>query len=275
MVSFFANGAYNTVMIREYVIDAEKKQQFAGIVTLNYLFEQEGELALPLKGNDTHLEPSLTWLERRGHVAKGKSYALSESGRAAVLTYRAHFREFVRTFEIFAFVDLEEAQFAYEKFFEFEEESAWDEYIEQENWADLRIAVAEFKKIDALEIVFLSFVNEGLFDDAENWQRDLHDDGLWLEVQELCNCSVAIEDLSFDDPDEGRVEGAEVLEDIIGEGSEMNLELKILEDELSSDEPDEDDRDEDEEEIDDVEAYYTPYIEPDYVAPVWQTSWSL
>ena len=86
---------------------------------------------------------------------------------------------------------------------------------------------------------------------------------------------MAIADLAFDDPDDGRVEGAEVLEDIIREGAEMNLELKSLEEELSSDEPDEDDRDEDEEEIEDVEKYYTPYIEPDYVAPIWKTSWSL
>lgn len=262
-------------MIREYLIDAEKRQQFAGIVTLNYVFENDGALALPLVGNDSHLAPSLSWLESRGHLETADGYTLSASGLAAVQNYRARFREFVRTFDIYAFVDLEEAEFAYEKFFEFEDESAWDDYIEQENWADLRIAVAEHKSIDAVEIVFLSFVNEGLFDDAENWQRDLHDDGLWLEVQELCNCSVAIADLAFDDPDDGRVEGAEVLEDIIVEGAEMNLELKSLEEELSSDEPDEDDRDEDEEEIEDVEKYYTPYIEPGYVAPIWKTSWSL
>ncbi len=260
-------------MIREYLIDAEKRQQFAAIVTLNYLFEHDGVLPLPLVGNDSHLEPSLLWLEGRGHVEKvdKEGYTLSESGRCASQRYRARFREFVRTFDIYAFVDLDEAEFAYEKFFEFKEESEWDDYIEQENWADLRIAVAEYKNIDPVEIVFLSFVNEGLFDDAENWQRDLHDEELWLEVQELCNCSVAIEDLAFDDPDDGHIEGHEVLEDIIREGAEMNLELKVLEDELSSDEPDSD-RDEDEEELD-IEAYYAPYIEPGYVAPLWKTAW--
>ncbi len=263
-------------MIREYLIDAEKKQQFAGIVTLNYIYENDGGLALPLAGNDMLLEPTLAWAESRGHVSRGeaKGFELTESGLLAVKVYRAQFREFLRTFEIYAFVDLEEAEFAYEKFFEFETEEQWDDHIEGDNWSDLRIAVAEFKEIDPLVIVFMSFVNEGLFDDEANWQSDLHDEGLWTEVQELCNCSVAIEDLAYEDPDDGRVEGAEVLEDIIREGAEMNLELKILEDELSSDEP-VGDRNDDEEEILDIEAYYTPYIEPSFVAPVWMMSWAL
>ncbi len=263
-------------MIREHVIDADKKQQFAGIVTLNYLMEEGGSLSLPLAGDDAALEPTLSWLVERGHVTvRGEQYAMCPSGLDAVRIFQARFREFVRIFDIYAFVDLVEAEFAYEKFFEFKAEHEWDDYIEQENWADLRIAVAEFKGLDPLEIVFLSFVNEGLFDEAANWQRDIHDDELWHEVQELCNCSVAIEDLSFEDEDEGAVDGREVLQEIVIEGAEMNLELKALEEELSENDPDyEADRDENDVAID-VEAYYTPYIQPDYLGAVWANNWKL
>ena len=264
-------------MNRPYLIDDEKKQQFAGIVTLNYLYESQRQLARPLQGNDALLQGTLSWLEGRGHVDGSDSefYRLTTSGSDAVACYRAHYREFLRTFDIYAFVDLEEAEFAFERFFEFDEEEAWEEYIEQECWDDLRIAVAELKKIDPVEIVFLSFVTEGLFDDTDNWQRDLLDDELWTEVQELCNCSVAIEDLGYQDPEDGKVEGVEVLQDIIREGAELNLELKALEEELSGDEPmGEDDRDADEEEID-AETYFLPYYEPYYVAPIWETSWAL
>ena len=130
--------------------------------------------------------------------------------------------------------------------------------------------VAEYKKIDPLLIVFLSFVNEGLFDAEACWQSDLHDDELWLQVQELCNCSVAIEDLGFDDPEDGKIEGGEVLEDIIREGAEMNLELKAIEQELIAEAGEGDSI-----EVVDIDAQYSPYFEPDYVAPVWRASRSL
>ncbi|MCP4445125.1 MAG: hypothetical protein GY811_07250 [Myxococcales bacterium] len=264
-------------MIREHRIDAEKQQQFAGIVTLNYVYEMGGSLAQALVGADTLLEPTLAWLEGRGHLQRSEesTYILSDSGTAALGIYRAQFREFLRTFDIYAFVDLDEAVFAYETFFEFESEDDWNAYIEKEIWADLRIAVAEFKKIDPTTVAFLSFINEGLFNEEGSWQKDLHDAELWQEVQEVCNCSVATEDLAYEDPVDGHVKGIEVLEDIIREGAEMNLELKALEEELSADEPvEEGERDDDEEEID-VDEYYTPHFEPGYVAPVWVTSWSL
>lgn len=262
-------------MIREHQIDAARQQQFAAIITLSYIYESGGELPMLLEGEDVHLEPTLVWALERGHLRQvDERYQLTDSGSLAVNVYRAQCREFLRTFDIFAFVDLEEAEFAYEKFYEFETEEEWDEYIEDERWADLRIAVGEFKGIDPLLIVFLSFVHEGLFAEGGSWQRDLHDADLWMEVQELCNCSVAIDDLAYEDPDDGHVSGEEVMEDIIREGAEMNLELKALEDELSADEGGEDDEDH-EEKILDIEAYYAPYVEPTYLASEWTMSWKL
>ncbi len=132
--------------------------------------------------------------------------------------------------------------------------------------------MAEFKGIDAVEIGFLSLVDEGLFDQRENWQGDVHDGGFWMEVQELCNCSVAIEDLAFEDPEDGHISGTEVLGDIIREGAEMNLELKALEAELALGETEKEEMKAKDVEI---EAHYAPYIEPSYVAPIWNAGWAL
>ena len=62
----------------------------------------------------------------------------------------------------------------------------------------------------------------------------IQDRPMWLEIEEICNDAMSIDDLAFDDPDDGRVEGKAFLEDIIREGAELNLELKKHEQEIEA-----------------------------------------
>ncbi len=258
-------------MQRPYHISADKRQQLAGIVVLNTLVDNGGSIPLLLEDNDLHLEPILDWLFQRGHltIADNESYTLSKSGALALERYHQQYREFLLTFDIYSSVDLDEGVFAFDRIFDFGDESDWDEFLGRDCWSDLRIPIAELKGIDPVLIVFLSFDNEGVFHEENNWQLALVGDTFWQEIERICNDAIAIDDLGFDDPEDGRIEGEEFLEDIIKEGTELNLELKRAEQEL------EDDDDDEEEEEEFVEEYYHSYYDPYYVSPVWMALWIL
>lgn len=263
-------------MSRPYKITEEKRQQYAGIFVLDTIMDASGRIPLLLEGADVHLEPTLDWLHNRGHleIVDNEHYSISDSGRLAVKRYRAHYKEFLRTFDIYSAVDLEEGSFAFERLFDFEDESDWDEYINRDTWDDLRVAVAELKEIDPVELVFLSFVNEGYLETLDGWQVALLSDEVWSEIEDICNNATDVDDLGFEDSEEGTIEGIDVLKDVIKEGAELNLELKKYEQELEDEDGDDEEDDDDDEEII-VEEYYQPYYDPYYVSPVWMAMWWL
>ncbi len=192
----------------------------------------------------------------------------------------ARYTEYLKVFDIYCAVDLETGEFAFARYFEFEDEAQWDEFLEDDRWDDLRLAVAEFKKIDPVEIVFMSFLNEDRFGrDETGWQFDLLLGTVWDEILNICSTAIKWEDLDYEDG-EAVVSAEDVMQDIIRQGTEIMITLLKKEEEMRREHPEEgEDPDDDnggERIVEKVEfeehpvSYYYPYYDPFYVSPLWR-----
>jgi len=251
----------------KYILNTEKKRQFIMAFLLDQMFSRD--FSVILEGNDSFLESyfidmlSLNYIEIQNNV-----YVVADNGQAFAENFTDKYNEFLKFYDIFCAVDLESGEFAFKRFFDLETDEEWSTYLNQDNWSDVRIAVCEFKKIDPIEIVFLSFLNEGRFDcdTNNNWQFDLLSDVTWDEILLVCNTAITLDD--------------DVTKDIIEQGSVIVLDN--IKEEIKRNVEEENSYREEEgiievveeiEYVDDV-VYYEPYCyDPYYVSPCWLLLW--
>ena len=264
-------------------ISEEQRRQFASLYLLDYMIKEKRHFDVYLDRADADLEPVLEHMLVKECVAiEDGRYVPTERGRRALSQFMARYSEFLQMFDIFCAVDLAGGEFAFARYFELDDEE-WRAYIAEDRFDDLRIAVAEFKKLDPVEIVFMSFLSEGRFGrDGSGWQFDLLLGTVWDEVREIVERALHVSDLGYADG-QGRVAGEEVIADVIGQGTALLVEL-LEEEERRDAQPtgrrrddaarsrgDIDD-DEDGYEVEVVHhpsAYYRPYLDPGYVSPLW------
>jgi hypothetical protein len=252
----------------KFELNKEKKRNYIIAFLLDQMTKQD--FGVMLEGHNSFLEPFFVDMLASNLVAiEDDVYQITEKGEEVVYNHNDKYSEFLKFYDIFCAVDLNGGTFAFSKIFDFETDDEWFAYLNQDNWSDVRIAVCEFKKIDPIEIVFLSFLNEGRFDTEENknWQFDLVSDLIWDEMLAVCNTAIPLEDLLVDD----------AIQDIIKQGTEIVL-ANLKEDnrrkleELKANITEE----EYEEEIVIVEeeiVYYEEYYDPYYVSPCWVWYW--
>jgi hypothetical protein len=260
--------------MKKYLVSEEQKKQFASLYLLNAIINDEVSIPVYLEGNDADLEPVLEYLmaQKYCEIENGEYYVATGKGCELLEKFMARYSEFLKIFDIYCAVDLEEGSFAFEHYFEMNDHE-WNKYINEERWEDLRVAVAEFKQLNPVEIVFMSFLKEGEFGDRGNgWQFDLLLGTVWDEILEVCNTALTKDDLAYTDEDGELIDGDNVLRDVIAQGAELNLELhKIsLENEEAFDEEDEEEEDEYITEVTEVEyVTYESYYDPFYISPLW------
>lgn len=272
-------------MAARHGISDQERTQFAGVYVLERMINTPTTFPLVLEGRDRHLEAVLEWLFGRDYVeiVDSAHYAASAKGRQVLEGFFNRYSDSLKTMDIYGAVDLEEGTFAFERIFEFDDEALWHDYLGQERWDDLRVAVAVFKGLNPAEIIFMSFVSDGRFDDGEQpWQIAITDPEHWQAIEEICNTALTVDDLAYED-DGGEVAGDGVLKQLITQGAELNLELRKQEDE----DPDDGDGGdggggEDHEVVEEVVvvehypvSYYEPYLNPLYIAPIWAAVWLL
>jgi len=210
-------------------------------------------------GDDSVLEPLFIELMSKGYVeTSGMNYQITAKGREVFDTFMKRYTEYLKVYDIYSYVDLEKGEFAFSRYFDFETDEAWADFIDNERFDDLRIAVALFKKLDPAEIVFMSFVNENRFDTSVNgWQMDLVSDNSWKEIEEICQTAIKPEEV-----------GEDAMVDMIGQGSELMMKLLEQEQEQQQQNNNSGDYEETIVEEETVE-YYEPYYDPYYVSPIW------
>ena len=256
----------------KYSIDEQRAIELAAIVVLHDMIEEEGQYPLLLEGVLAELEPVLTWLHGRGYVEieADERYVPSAKGRRVLDRFMQRYDSFVKTMDVYSAVDLEAGEFAFERFFDFESDEDFEAYLHDERWADLRVAVAEHKRIDPIEVVFMSYLQERRIT-AEGSE----DEGLglllgrhWQDIASICNEAIAVEELAFTS-DGDTISGVEVLERIILEGVELTQQLKRQELELDDDaEPTESNR------VNEPgETTIEETVDSRYVPPIWGGSW--
>ena len=214
-----------------YQLKPDQREQFAGIYLLDHMVSTPTSFPIILEGNDEDLEPVLEWLLTHEYVEilDQSAYVPSTKGKQLLKKFKQRYRDYLTNFDIYSAVDLESGTFAFAKYHDFESETEWREYLDQDCWDDLRVGVADYQDIDPIEIVFMSFLNEGKFGRDENgWQFDLLLGSVWDEILEICNEAIDEEDLGWSD-EQGEVSGETVMEDIIAQGSALIEKLHLKE----------------------------------------------
>jgi hypothetical protein len=254
----------------KYEVLEKDKTKYVCLVLLNEIINFQLYFDVAPTRDEAFIEPYL----RMMYVAKvldmkDGQYIPTELGRQELVNLYEKYYDYLKMFDIFCAVDLEQGEFAFSSMTSGLSDDEWIEFLENERFSDVRVAVAEFKGLDPIEIVFLSFLNEGRFEIGNGrWEYELTGDAVWREIEEICNTAISAEYLSEDG----------VLEDVIKQGTEIALQLIREGEELEAE------YDESEEEIietttveyvDIVEEpyypydYYESYYDPYYVSPLW------
>ncbi|WP_269526069.1 hypothetical protein [Coraliomargarita parva] len=207
-------------MGRQYQIEENRRMQYAGIYLLEYVINQKKHFPVFLQDDEEDLEPVLEWLLTRDclKIVNNDYYEASAKGRETLERFNKRYREYLTCYDVFCAVDLEAGEFAFSNAGEFDNEEQWQAFLENERWEDLRIAIAQHLNANAVEIVFMSFINEKRFGRNETgWQFDLLLGSVWDTILNICANALHVEDLSYEDEGE-TISGGEVIEDIYEQG---------------------------------------------------------
>jgi hypothetical protein len=243
-------------------ITESNKKTFQSIILLNELVNGVRKYQTIDNGEDKILEPLFVQLMSGGYVqVNGQNYEASAKGAETLNTFMKRYTEYLKLYDIFSFVDLEKGEFAFSSYFNFDTDQEWDTFKNNDRFEDVRIAVAQFKKLDPAEIVFMSFVNEGRFDTMiTGWQIDLLSDAIWDKIERICATAIKPEEI-----------GNEAMEDMIGQGADLMI--KLLQEEVKHQEETKNNNNNQGDGNQVVEeetvAYYQPYYDPFYVSPIW------
>jgi len=211
-----------------HTLDDTRKMQFAAIYLLEYMINHPKRFAVLLLNEEEDLEPILEWLLVRDYVEikDDANYLATEKGRTALTKFMARYADFLNIYDIYCAVDLGLGEFAFASYFDYPDRTSWKNFLAAERWEDLRVAVADFKGIDPIEIVFMSYLSENRFGrDAIGWQFDLLLGSVWDEILEVCNHAVQLDQLGYEDA-EGVVAGETVMRDIVAQATALLIQLK-------------------------------------------------
>jgi len=239
----------------------DQKKTYKAIILLNEMINNNHQFSTVANGDDSILEPLFIDLMSKGYVTtSGSHYIVTQKGQDVFDVFMKRYAEYLKIYDIYAFVDLEKGEFAFARYFDFDSDAQWDNFKNDQRFDDLRIAVALFKKLDPSEIVFMAFINENRFDTTSNgWQMDLLDDAIWKEVEEIVNTAITPEEV-----------GTDAMEDMIGQGSDILMDLLKKEEDRRREEEQNNQQTYTEEIVEEqTVAYYEPYYDPYYVSPIW------
>ena len=260
----------------KYEVLEKDKTKYVCLVLLNEIINFQHYFNVVPHREEIFIEPYLKMMYSHGVLdIQDDQYIPTELGRQELVNLYEKYYDYLKMFDIFCAVDLEQGEFAFSSIGNDWSDNEWFEFLENERFSDVRVAVAEFKGLDPIEIVFLSFLNEGRFEIGNGrWEYELTGDVVWREIEEICNTAITAEYLSEDG----------VLEDVIKQGTEIALQLIREGEELMAEMESEYDESEEEiietttevvEYVDIVEEpyypydYYEPYYDPFYVSPLW------
>ena len=257
----------------KYELLEKDKDRYISLVLLNEIINQQVYPPVKLTGEDVYLDNYFKIMLTKGLIEINKgAYVPTTLGRTELEQFYAKYSEYLKLFDIFCAVDLQSGTFAFEEINNpaFDDDR-WTDYLSNDRFSDVRVAVAQFKGINPIEIVFMSFLTEGRFTvGVERWQHNLTGNDVWDEIIDICNTAITKEYLDQDG----------VLENVIKQGAEIALELLKQAEEADNGDDDtlcwpEEVTEVTEEYVEVVEMpvygynYYDSYYDPYYVSPIW------
>lgn len=242
------------------IITEDQQKEYLSGYLLYILLKKGKTYSVVLEDDDKDLEPVFIHMMAREYVDldKDNQYMVTEKGKLKYDNYQKRYQEYLSHFDIYCAVDLEVGEFAFEQFFKLDDR-AWAKHVNDERFDDVRIAVANFKKMNPVDIVFLSFLNEGRFgNENTGWQFDLQAGLVWRELEEVVDNAITIENLGYAAEDGEQVDGSVVTQDIITQGAQLCAQLHEEESKQNGGGSD-----------GYIESTYRKYSNPNYVSPIW------
>lgn len=193
-----------------FVINEESKLRYASIYILKEMQEKTYEFKVQLDDDEEVLAPILEWLVERRYIFEtdNQEYAITTVGASFLWSFLDRYHKFLTDCDVFCGVDLTNGDFAFKYFDRYPAIEDWYQFLDDERWDDLRIAVAEYLGLDALEIVFMSFINDRRFGrDESGWSQEMLTGAVWDEIQLICNNAIRLKSLAQEH--EGRTIPAE------------------------------------------------------------------
>ena len=253
----------------KYRVLESDKFKFISLVLLNEIINFQHYFNVRASREEVFIERYLKFMYDKGVLSiDGGCYVPTALGREQLTNLYDKYYEYLKLYDIFSLVDLESGEFAFSLMDSVDSEEEWISLKNEERFSDVRVAVAEFKGIDAMEIVFMSFLSENRFDvNIDRWEYNLTGDVIWTEIEEILNSAISSDYLKEND----------ALENVVREGTKIALEM-IKNAQDYEDELDDEVFLEEEDvtyyvEIVDMPdydyGYYEPYYDPYYVSPIW------
>lgn len=276
---------------KRHTITANDREQYVTLLLLNHIINEGGQIPIMMQDEYRILEPLIIKLVAKGYlqIPSGSDvYRPTSKGRESLKIFMQRFAEYIQIYDVYCAVDLQDGTFAFENFFNFNTDDEWNNYLNQPNkWTDCRVAVAEFKKINPIEIIFMSFLKNGRFDLSQTgWQTDIFTGLIWKEIQDICNSNFSVDEIN--NGDNGR------MPILIARGQEVIIEHRRREDENRQINQQADEQDSINQQNQNTEEvieetvvteyveepifldnyfqpynYYTVYNDPFYVSPFW------
>ncbi len=271
--------------MNSYSLSEERKIEFAGVYLLGELVRGRQTISSELTEDQKDLAPILTVLQTKNYIEiVDARYGVTVQGKNALESFTRRYYEYLNIYDVYALVDLQEGEFAFESYFECETQEEWEKLTQNECWSDLRIAVISYLKLDPIEIVFMQLLQDGSFGRTADgrWNHEFLLGSIWNTIIDICESAIQWEELDWED-DEGVVPAEDTIKDIITNGSEIIIELHKQglnfqpypsHNENSEEEDDSDDEYVVEEVVEEYPAsYWGCYMNPFYVAPIWYSPW--
>ena len=212
-----------------YTLSVDKKKYFGSVLLLEDIVKFNKGFPVLLEGDDELLEPLFIYMMGKGYVDPiGSTYKVTENGEKELNEYLSKLENFRSTFKVFCSIDLDTNEIAYERFFDFSTDAQFYDYLGEYRFEDLRVPICKFKEMDPVEMVFLDFVDSGVYDfEEEGWQAELVTGIIWDELLDVCNSSIDIEEIEALRFESGYVEedGSDYLIKLIKDCNEIMIEL--------------------------------------------------
>lgn len=275
----------------KFNISDSDKNFFTSILLLDNMIDRN--VYYPVMGEYNYLDSAFAVLMSAERIRlEGDKYVPTEKGREFLEKFMMRYYEYVKIYDVYCGVDTETGEFALASYYDVNkgddpdvESEIWTAHMAKEDFLDLRVAVAEFKKLNPIELVFMSFIQEDRFNvDEPGWEFDVYSGLFWDQIIDIVNGSLTakqVDDAGHD------------LEAIIIAGTDVLLELHKIESDIAKENAEVEEEvyvcdecgcEEHECECEEEECityveyieepvyeydYLEMYVDPFYVSPIW------
>lgn len=156
-------------------------------------------------------------------ITKDSAFTLTDSGSKFLKRFLIHYGEFIHYLEVFSRFDLTEWEFAYSSYNDFMpgREKSWNNFLQEERWDDLRIAMAQNLNLNMQEIMFFTLYHEGYFNQSEKQSESYLIKGLKKDLESMLSRKIKLEDLSYEDEEGEEVSWTLVVEDLSDQSADL------------------------------------------------------